>query len=275
RYRVGGAARIGEEVLQFAALIRRPVPHHVVAAMARAQVIVGAGDRIAQTLLARRQAEGHVVEQLAMDCRCKRRLGNERAPRHVAGVKRRQLRQALLADGGAKAIRTHQELGLRRIAVAEMRDHGVFSLHETADASTTVVALARERVPQSPVDPLPGGENLGTCDLAGQPAGRIQDLTGRDLDPSAVGSIPSRRSVSIRSGCATMPAPRPASSLSTRSKTSTSQPARRSSNAANRPLMEPPTISARRLLAFSLDPAISCRAQVAIYRAKPGGMPWP
>jgi hypothetical protein len=29
------------------------------------------------------------------------------------------------------------------------------------------------------------------------------------------------------------------------------------------------------LLAFSVDPAISCRAKVAIYRAKPGGMPWP
>src|SRR6516165_9300227 len=47
--------------------------------------------------------------------------------------------------------------------------------------ATTVVALARERVPQHPVDALPGGENLGTCELAGQPAGRIQDLTGRDL----------------------------------------------------------------------------------------------
>src|SRR5262249_35024767 len=75
-------------------------------------------------------------------------------------------------------------------------------------------------------------------------------------------SIPSRRTVSIRSGWATMPAPRPASSRSTRSNTSTSQPARRSSSAASRPLIEPPTTSARRLaLRILLDPAVSCRAK--------------
>src|SRR5262245_11991802 len=49
-----------------------------------------------------------------------------------------------------------------------------------------------------------------------------------------------------------MPAPRPASSLSTRSKTSTSQPARRSISAANSPLIEPPTMRARRLPALRI-----------------------
>ena len=72
--------------------------------------------------------------------------------------------------------------------------------------------------------------------------------------PRSVGSIPSRRSVSIRSGCATMPAPRPASSLSTRSKISTSQPARRSSSPASRPLIEPPMTSARPLPAVLNSP---------------------
>src|SRR5262249_15804372 len=64
--------------------------------------------------------------------------------------------------------------------------------------------------------------------------------------PRSGGSMPIERSVSISSGWATMPAPRPASSPSTRSYTSTAQPARRSSSAARSPLMEPPTTRARR-----------------------------
>ena len=83
------------------ALVGGPVPDHVVAAVARAQIVVGTRHRIAQALLARRQAERHVLEQLAMDRRRKRLLGDERAPGHVAGIERRELRQALLADGGA------------------------------------------------------------------------------------------------------------------------------------------------------------------------------
>src|SRR5262252_6503975 len=45
-----------------------------------------------------------------------------------------------------------------------------------------------------------------------------------------------------------MPAPRPESSLSTRSKTSTSQPRSRSISPARSPLIEPPITSARRLI---------------------------
>src|SRR5262245_55797430 len=57
-----------------------------------------------------------------------------------------------------------------------------------------------------------------------------------------------------------MPAPRPASSLSTRSKTSTSQPCLRSSNPASRPLIEPPTTSARRCPEVAKTATISRRA---------------
>src|SRR5262245_48867673 len=64
--------------------------------------------------------------------------------------------------------------------------------------------------------------------------------------PRSGGSMPIDCSVAISSGCATMPAPRPASSPSTRSYTSTVQPARRRSSAASSPLMEPPITRARR-----------------------------
>src|SRR5262249_17298545 len=136
---------------EFGALVRRSVPDHVVAAMAGTQIIVGSGDRITQTLLPWRQAEGHEIEQLLMDRRWKHRLGNERAPSDVADVARRELRQALLADGGTKSIRTHQQLALRRAAVGEVREHRAFRLHEAADRDAAVVVAPRERVAQQPV----------------------------------------------------------------------------------------------------------------------------
>ena len=61
------AALVGEQPLQFGRLVGRPIPDHVVAAMAGPQIVVGAGDRIAEKLLAGRQAEHHVLERFAVD----------------------------------------------------------------------------------------------------------------------------------------------------------------------------------------------------------------
>src|SRR5262249_26785897 len=145
--------------------------------------MVGSCHRIGQTLLARGQAEGHDVEQLAMEGRRKRRLRNERAPGDVADVGRHELRQALLADCGTKAVRTHQQLALCRAAVGKLREHRSFALHEAADAAAAVVVLARKRVTQQPVDALPSRQNLRTRELASHPTRRIEDFPGGDLDP--------------------------------------------------------------------------------------------
>ena len=67
RDRMRRAALVGEQLPQLGRLVGRPVPDHVVAAVAGPQIVVRAGHRIAQELLARRQAERHVLEQLAMD----------------------------------------------------------------------------------------------------------------------------------------------------------------------------------------------------------------
>ena len=77
--------------------------------------------------------------------------------------------------------------------------------------------------------------------------------------PTSRTSSPRAVSRAITSGCATIPAPRPASSPLTRSKTSTCQPRRRSMIAAKRPLMEPPMINAR-LGAFGCDMPTPCYA---------------
>src|SRR5262245_35000186 len=57
-------------------------------------------------------------------------------------------------------------------------------------------------------------------------------------------------SASSNSGWVVMPAPRPTSSTGERSNTSTSQPIRRRNAAVNRPDIEPPTMTARRLRRF-------------------------
>ena len=44
--------------------VRRPVPHDVVTALPRPQIVVGARDRIAEKLLAGRQAERHRRKKL-------------------------------------------------------------------------------------------------------------------------------------------------------------------------------------------------------------------
>ncbi len=87
-----------------------------------------------------------------------------------------------------------------------------------------------KRIAQHAVDALPGGEHLRTIELADQPRPtRRESCASSSRRRDRSDRCPSRRIRSIRSACATMPAPRPDSSLSTRSKTSTSQPARRSS----------------------------------------------
>ena len=94
--------------------VGRPVPDHIVAAMAGPQVVVGPGHRIAEELLAGRQAERHVLEQLAMDRRRNGLLRQQRAPGDVAGIERLEVGQKLLAHGRADAVGADQEIGLRR-----------------------------------------------------------------------------------------------------------------------------------------------------------------
>ena len=276
RYRVGVAGVIGQQAREFGALVRRPVPHHVVAAMSGTQVIVGSRDRIAKTLLARRQAEGHEIEQLAVDRRWKRRFGDERAPGDVADVARGELRQALLADGGTKSIRAHQQLAFRRPAIGKLREHRPFRLHEAADAAAAVVVLARKRIAQQPVDTLPGGQNLGTFEFRGHATGRIEDFAGRDLDPE-IGWIdvdPAHRldQVGLGDDAGATPREFALDPLEDVDLPAGAPQQQRGQEAAHRAADDERTPLG---LAHS---ARSCRflpRKIAIYRAKPGGMPWP
>ena len=130
---------VGEQALELAGRVRRTIPDHVIAAVPGTQIVVRTGDRIAQKLLARRQAERHGVEQFAVDRRRKCRLGNERAPGHVAGIERHHLRQTLLAHGRAQAVGTDQKIALDRVGVRELDGHRILGRRETPHAAAAVI----------------------------------------------------------------------------------------------------------------------------------------
>ena len=69
------AGLVREQMLQLVFFSRGAIPHDIVAAMAGPQIVVCAGHWIAKTLLASRQAEGHVLEQFPMNGSRKRHLG--------------------------------------------------------------------------------------------------------------------------------------------------------------------------------------------------------
>ena len=167
RNRVRDAALVGEQPWQLRLLVGRPVPDHVVAAMAGAQIVVRPRHRIAEKLLARRQRERHVFEQFAMDVRRKIALRDQRAPGAVAGIERHDLGQRLLAHRRADAVGADQQIGLDRLAIGKMRQHRRRRrCSKPGKPAAAVIALRRKSVAQQPVDPLPGGEHLRAIELA-------------------------------------------------------------------------------------------------------------
>ena len=79
--------------------------------MAGPQIVVRAGHRIAEELLAGRQAERHELEQLAVDRRRDGLLRHQRAPGDIAGIERLEVGQQLLAHGRADAVGADQQIG--------------------------------------------------------------------------------------------------------------------------------------------------------------------
>ena len=190
RDRMRGAALVGEQPLQFRLLVGRPVPHHIVAAMAGPQIVVRARHRIAEKLLARRQPERHEFEQLAMGGGRNGAFRDQRAPGGIAGIERRRARQGLLAHGGADAVGAHQQVRMQRFAVGKMRRHRIRALGEAGEPASAVIARGRKGVPQQAVHALPGGEHLRAMHLLGQPALPVENLAGGDGDAERVGGEP-------------------------------------------------------------------------------------
>ena len=89
--------------------IGRPIPDDVVTAPAYRGIVVASGHRIADQLLALRQADRVEVENLAPDRRRHLRFVEHPAPGDIAGIERLRLRQELLAYRGAYAVGADQQ----------------------------------------------------------------------------------------------------------------------------------------------------------------------
>ncbi len=158
--------------------------------MARTQIVVRARDRIAEELFARRQTERHEFEQLAMNVGRKIGFRDQRAPCRIAGIARHDFRQTLLANGGADAVGTHQQVGFDDFAIGKMRPHNIRILGKFGETTPAVIALRRKGIAQQAINPFPRGQHLRTFDLLCQATLRIENLAGCDVDPERVSGEP-------------------------------------------------------------------------------------
>ncbi len=104
RDRMGDASLVGEQPLELHVRLGRAVPHEIVAPVPGPQVIVRPCHRIAEHLLARRQAERHVHEQFGVHRRRNRILRDEGSPGRIARIERRDLGEEMRAHGGAQSV---------------------------------------------------------------------------------------------------------------------------------------------------------------------------
>ena len=212
-----------------------------------------------------------------MNVRRECRLWDQRAPGDIAGIERRDLRQALLANGGADAVGGDQEIARGAAAVAEVSGDRLARLSEARNTPPAVVMRARECVAQHAKDALPGRENLRTFEVADQVARGVENFPRRDFH-AQVGGIdaePADAFDQVRlcddTGAAAgqfaldpledidIPAGPP--QLERRQ-----EPAHRAPDHQSAPL---------RRTAQCTNPVVSKRTKVAIYRTKPGGLPCP
>ena len=139
--------RVGEQPPQLGRFVGRAIPDEIAAPVAGPQIVVAAGDRIADELLVRRQAEHHGVEDVGMH-RCRHRaLVDQPAPGDVAGIDRLHLGQHLGAHIGAEAVGADHEVALGGRAVGEMRDDAIAALLDALQLLADVIARRPEISP--------------------------------------------------------------------------------------------------------------------------------
>ena len=180
--RVEPSARVGQQAPQLGRFVGRAIPDEIAAAVAGPQVVVAPGDRIADELLVRRQAEHHRLEHIGMDRRRQRALVHQAAPADVAGIGRLHLRQHVGAHIGAEAIGGDQKIALRRGAIGEMRNDAIAGLLDALQLLADVVVRVRELLPQHAEHAVPRRRGLRARIFAGERARSIERPAHGDLD---------------------------------------------------------------------------------------------
>ena len=143
-----------------------------------AQIAVRPGHRIEQALLAGRQAERHRLEQLAMNRGRNGALGQQRAPRAIAGIERDGVGQALAAHRRAQAVGADQHVAFGGRAAGKLRDDARFVLRKRLQRAAAMIMRGRKRIAQDAVNALPGGQHLETFDGQRGAAVDVEELSG-------------------------------------------------------------------------------------------------
>ena len=164
------------------------IPDEIVAAMAGAQVVVEARDRVGDDLLARRQIEHEIREDFLQRLRREIGLVRRAAPDVIAGVGRLQLRRDLAAHGRADAVAADQDVGLLDAAAVEMHAHAAAVLLDALECPAEMVVRGIDGRAQQALQPIPRGQDLPQRPLGGDAALPVDGDALRHLDAEVAGA---------------------------------------------------------------------------------------
>ncbi len=167
--------------------VAHPVPDEIVAPLARRQIVVEPGDRVADDLLARRQEEHEIREDVAQRLRREVGLVGRAAPDVVAGVDRLHVGGDLGAHAGADAVAADHEVGILHDAVGEMHAHAAAVLLDMGKRMAEVIVRGIDGLAQQTLQPVPRGEDLRQAALADHTTGAVDGDAPLHRDAEGLG----------------------------------------------------------------------------------------
>src|SRR5262249_12953245 len=151
-------------------------------AVAGAQVVVEARNRIADDLLALGQEEHEVGKNAGERVWREIGLGRRPAPDVIAGIDRLYVRGDLRAHAGADAVGAEEQVGALHEALGKMHANLVAVLLDMRESVAEVVVRRIDGLAQEPLQPVPGGEDLPQRALADDPTVAVDGDALLDLD---------------------------------------------------------------------------------------------
>src|SRR3984893_15326685 len=191
------AAAVGKQAMQFLFLVGGPIPDEIVTALAGLKLVIGAGDRVAEHLLALRQAKREILEEIRVRARADFALRHEAAPGDVAGVERLRLGQILRPHRRANAIGADKEIAFGAIPIGKIRGDALAALLATDEFLTEMVARRRKRIAQQAEHAVPRGDDLRERLLRAQLALAVEYPADFDVDAKIVVGVDRRQAQGI------------------------------------------------------------------------------
>ena len=152
----------------------RAVPDEVIAAPARRGHIAPPRHQISKQHLARRQTEGHAIDEVAFGRIAQGGFFKQSAPRHITCISRLRLRRELRAHARTDAVGADQQVAVCLRPVGEKCSDTVVILLKSLERTVVVITLCRKHILQQAVEPPPRRQRLLQRHFGQQPALRIE-----------------------------------------------------------------------------------------------------